>query len=92
MPERSTDRIPQVFRGAASRRTFSPARQSHAVAIHAPVLAEKAAADPSGDSRTVEAPLSRDELFELADSDEVESRLITHFRKSMATGARPFRA
>jgi 50S ribosomal protein L16 3-hydroxylase len=34
--------------------------------------------------------LSRDELFELADSEDVESRLITHFRKSWAMEHGPF--
>ncbi|MEM5325263.1 cupin domain-containing protein [Paraburkholderia sp. JHI2823] len=38
----------------------------------------------------IEAPLSRDELFELADSDDVESRLITHFRRRWALEHGPF--
>ncbi|WP_183722994.1 MULTISPECIES: cupin domain-containing protein [Paraburkholderia] len=38
----------------------------------------------------IEAPLSRDELFALADSDDVESRLITHFRKRWALEHGPF--
>jgi 50S ribosomal protein L16 3-hydroxylase len=36
------------------------------------------------------APVSRDELFELADDEDVESRLITHFRKSWAMEHGPF--
>lgn len=36
------------------------------------------------------APLSRDELFALADQDDVESRLITHFRKRWALEHGPF--
>jgi 50S ribosomal protein L16 3-hydroxylase len=36
------------------------------------------------------APLSRDELFELADRDEVESRLITHFRNKWELEHGPF--
>ncbi|MDE1183975.1 cupin domain-containing protein [Paraburkholderia sp.] len=36
------------------------------------------------------APLSRDELFELADQDEVESRLITHFRNKWQMEHGPF--
>jgi 50S ribosomal protein L16 3-hydroxylase len=38
------------------------------------------------------APLSRDELFELADQDEVESRLITHFRNKWQLEHGPFAA
>src|SRR5471030_3367589 len=38
----------------------------------------------------IQAPLSRDELFELADSEDAESRLITHFRKSWAMEHGPF--
>ena len=38
----------------------------------------------------VEAPLSRDELFELADQDEVEARLITHFRNKWQLEHGPF--
>lgn len=38
----------------------------------------------------IEAPLSRDELFALADNDDVESRLITHFRKRWALEHGPF--
>jgi 50S ribosomal protein L16 3-hydroxylase len=38
----------------------------------------------------VQAPLSRDELFELADSEDAESRLITHFRQSWAMEHGPF--
>ncbi|WP_321908890.1 MULTISPECIES: cupin domain-containing protein [unclassified Paraburkholderia] len=38
----------------------------------------------------IEAPLSRDELFALADSDDVESRLITHFRRRWALEHGPF--
>jgi len=38
----------------------------------------------------VESPLSRDELFELADQDEVESRLITHFRNKWQLEHGPF--
>lgn len=38
----------------------------------------------------IQAPLSRDELFELADSDDAESRLITHFRQSWAMEHGPF--
>ncbi|WP_404982735.1 MULTISPECIES: JmjC domain-containing protein [unclassified Caballeronia] len=38
----------------------------------------------------IQAPLSRDELFELADLDDVESRLITHFRKTWALEHGPF--
>jgi 50S ribosomal protein L16 3-hydroxylase len=38
----------------------------------------------------VEAPLSRDEFFELADQDEVEARLITHFRKKWQLEHGPF--
>ncbi|MFD1556444.1 JmjC domain-containing protein [Paraburkholderia silviterrae] len=38
----------------------------------------------------IEAPLSRDELFALADQDDVESRLITHFRKRWALEHGPF--
>jgi 50S ribosomal protein L16 3-hydroxylase len=38
----------------------------------------------------IQAPLSRDELFELADSEDVESRLITHFRQSWAMEHGPF--
>ncbi|MBN3853091.1 MULTISPECIES: cupin domain-containing protein [unclassified Paraburkholderia] len=40
----------------------------------------------------IEAPLTRDELFELADSEDVESRLITHFRKRWALEHGPFAA
>ncbi|CAM2159419.1 cupin domain-containing protein [Paraburkholderia tropica] len=40
----------------------------------------------------IEAPLSRDELFALADSDDVESRLITHFRKRWSLEHGPFGA
>jgi 50S ribosomal protein L16 3-hydroxylase len=36
------------------------------------------------------APLSRDELFELADLDDVESRLITHFRNTWNLEHGPF--
>lgn len=35
-------------------------------------------------------PLARDELFELADLDDVESRLITHFRKTWNLEHGPF--
>jgi 50S ribosomal protein L16 3-hydroxylase len=35
-------------------------------------------------------PLSRDELFELADQDEVEARLITHFRNKWQLEHGPF--
>ncbi len=38
----------------------------------------------------IQPPLSRDELFELADSEDAESRLITHFRKSWAMEHGPF--
>jgi 50S ribosomal protein L16 3-hydroxylase len=38
----------------------------------------------------IQAPLSRDELLELADSEDVESRLITHFRQSWAMEHGPF--
>ncbi len=38
----------------------------------------------------MEAPLTRDELFALADSDDVESRLITHFRRRWALEHGPF--
>ena len=38
----------------------------------------------------IEAPLSRDELFELADQDEVEARLITHFRNKWQLEHGPF--
>ncbi|MDQ0623621.1 cupin domain-containing protein [Paraburkholderia graminis] len=38
----------------------------------------------------VEAPLSRDELFELADEDDVEARLITHFRNKWQLEHGPF--
>ena len=38
----------------------------------------------------IEAPLSRDELFELADLDDVESRLITHFRNTWTLEHGPF--
>jgi 50S ribosomal protein L16 3-hydroxylase len=38
----------------------------------------------------IEAPVSREELFQLADSDDVESRLITHFRQSWALEHGPF--
>ena len=38
----------------------------------------------------IQAPLSRDALFELADSDDAESRLITHFRQSWAMEHGPF--
>lgn len=37
-------------------------------------------------------PLSRDQLFELADQDEVESRLITHFRNKWQLEHGPFAA
>ena len=40
----------------------------------------------------IDAPLSRDELFELADQDEVESRLITHFRNKWQLEHGPFAA
>ncbi|PLZ02718.1 cupin [Burkholderia sp. WAC0059] len=36
------------------------------------------------------APLSRDELFALADDDEVESRLVTHFRQRWTLEHGPF--
>ncbi|APA84515.1 cupin domain-containing protein [Paraburkholderia sprentiae WSM5005] len=38
----------------------------------------------------IEAPLSRDELFELADRDDVEARLITHFRNTWQLEHGPF--
>jgi 50S ribosomal protein L16 3-hydroxylase len=38
----------------------------------------------------IEAPLSRDEFFELADRDEVEARLITHFRNKWQLEHGPF--
>ncbi|WP_250525991.1 cupin domain-containing protein [Caballeronia sp. GAWG2-1] len=38
----------------------------------------------------MKAPLSRDELFELADLDDVESRLITHFRNTWNMEHGPF--
>ncbi len=38
----------------------------------------------------IAAPLSRDELFELADQDEVEARLITHFRNKWQLEHGPF--
>ncbi|MEX3932683.1 cupin domain-containing protein [Paraburkholderia phymatum] len=38
------------------------------------------------------APLARDELFELADQDDVESRLITHFRSKWQLEHGPFAA
>lgn len=38
----------------------------------------------------IEAPLSRDELFELADQDDVEARLITHFRNKWQLEHGPF--
>jgi 50S ribosomal protein L16 3-hydroxylase len=38
------------------------------------------------------APLSRDELFALADHDDVESRLITHFRNKWQLEQGPFAA
>ncbi|MBP0589161.1 cupin domain-containing protein [Paraburkholderia sp. LEh10] len=40
----------------------------------------------------IAAPLARDELFELADQDEVESRLITHFRNKWQLEHGPFAA
>jgi 50S ribosomal protein L16 3-hydroxylase len=40
----------------------------------------------------IAAPLSRDELFELADQDEVEARLITHFRNKWQLEHGPFAA
>ncbi|MBN3762831.1 cupin domain-containing protein [Burkholderia sp. Ac-20365] len=40
----------------------------------------------------IAAPLSRDELFDLADQDEVESRLITHFRNKWQLEHGPFAA
>ncbi|MCO4878703.1 cupin domain-containing protein [Paraburkholderia caribensis] len=40
----------------------------------------------------IAAPLTRDELFELADQDEVESRLITYFRKKWQLEHGPFAA
>ncbi|MEM5367583.1 cupin domain-containing protein [Paraburkholderia azotifigens] len=40
----------------------------------------------------IAAPLSRDQLFELADQDEVESRLITHFRNKWQLEHGPFAA
>jgi 50S ribosomal protein L16 3-hydroxylase len=40
----------------------------------------------------IAAPLARDELFELADQDEVESRLITHFRNKWQLEQGPFAA
>jgi len=40
----------------------------------------------------IAAPLTRDELFELADQDEVESRLITHFRNKWQLEHGPFAA
>ncbi|MCC8404752.1 cupin domain-containing protein [Paraburkholderia sp. MMS20-SJTN17] len=38
----------------------------------------------------IEAPMSRDELFELADQDDVEARLITHFRNKWQLEHGPF--
>lgn len=38
----------------------------------------------------IQAPLSREQLFDLADDDDVESRLITHFRKTWAMEHGPF--
>ncbi|CAH2772676.1 MAG: FIG002776: hypothetical protein [uncultured Paraburkholderia sp.] len=38
----------------------------------------------------VKAPLSRDQLFELADQDDVEARLITHFRNRWQLEHGPF--
>ena len=38
----------------------------------------------------IKAPLSREKLFELADLDDVESRLITHFRNTWALEHGPF--
>lgn len=38
----------------------------------------------------IAAPLARDELFELADLEDVESRLITHFRKTWNLEHGPF--
>ncbi|MBB2929502.1 50S ribosomal protein L16 3-hydroxylase [Paraburkholderia silvatlantica] len=38
----------------------------------------------------IEAPLSREALFALADNDDVESRLITHFRRRWALEHGPF--
>jgi 50S ribosomal protein L16 3-hydroxylase len=38
----------------------------------------------------IESPLSRDEFFELADQDEVEARLITHFRNKWQLEHGPF--
>ncbi|MFT4068332.1 JmjC domain-containing protein [Paraburkholderia sp.] len=38
----------------------------------------------------IEAPLSRDQLFALADQDEVEARLITHFRNKWQLEHGPF--
>jgi 50S ribosomal protein L16 3-hydroxylase len=38
----------------------------------------------------IKAPLTRDELFALADKDDVESRLITHFRRRWALEHGPF--
>jgi 50S ribosomal protein L16 3-hydroxylase len=38
----------------------------------------------------IQAPLSRDELFDLADDEDVESRLLTHFRKTWAMEHGPF--
>ncbi|WP_341315077.1 cupin domain-containing protein [Paraburkholderia sp. IMGN_8] len=40
----------------------------------------------------VSAPLSRDEFFELADKDEAEARLITHFRNKWQLEHGPFAA
>jgi 50S ribosomal protein L16 3-hydroxylase len=40
----------------------------------------------------VTPPLSRDELFALADDDDVESRLITHFRRRWSLEHGPFAA
>lgn len=48
-----------------------------------PLLIRQAIAD-------IAAPLSRDELFELADQDEVEARLITHFRNKWQLEHGPF--
>jgi 50S ribosomal protein L16 3-hydroxylase len=38
----------------------------------------------------ITAPLSRDELFELADQDDVEARLVTHFRNKWQLEHGPF--
>ncbi|RQH07859.1 cupin domain-containing protein [Paraburkholderia dinghuensis] len=97
MPKRSPDHPVGARQRRASRLPASPAPDAPTPLLGGlspaqfmkrywqkkPLLIRQAIPD-------IEPPLSRDELFALADDDDVESRLIKHFRRRWSLGHGPF--